>query len=103
MFVIEVETRLGLVFADELHAVIIDEDVCGASLHLVCGDGGLDRFDGGFNDSCQTFLVNRHLDRDVRERGVKVSIQPLRRLAGIVLCIYVDLIYWTEHLHEITH
>ena len=77
VLVVEVQARLRLILADELHAVVVDEDVGRAALHLVRGDGRLDGFDGRFYDGRQAFFVDGHLDGDVRQRDAEISVKSL--------------------------
>lgn len=90
----------GLVGWDQLHAVVVDEDVGGAALHLVRRDGGLDGLDRRVDDREQAFLVHRALDRDVREDGR--AREPGWRLAGKELCVGVHLADGTDNLSDAT-
>ena len=64
---IEFDTRLTLLFIDNLETVVVDEHVGRSALEFVGRDGLLDGFDGGRNNGMKTFLVDGTLDRDVRE------------------------------------
>lgn len=90
VFIVEVLASTGIIFGDELHTVVIDEDVGGTTLHLVGGNGGLEGADGGLDDSNETLLVDWHLNSDVRKVS-SITAQALRPQTRVVLGVLVHL------------
>ena len=86
---------------DELHAVVVDEDVCGPALHFVRGNGSLKRANGWFNDRPKTFFVDGTLDRHMGKRPF-LSVQSLWWFAGIVFCIPVHLTDGPNKLSDVS-
>lgn len=101
MLIVEVLASSGFLFGDQLHTVIVDENVGGTTLHFICGDSSLDGVNGRFNDTSKTFLVDRHLDRDVRECTVIVS-KTFGRDTRVELCVGVHLGDGTDELTKVT-
>ena len=97
VFFIVVASFLGFSFGNDLHAVVIDKDICGPSLHLVCGNGGFERHDGGVDDSPETFLVHGHLDCDMWQ---VVMGDSWRAYAGKELRVRGHLVDWTKNLSQ---
>ena len=61
LFVV-VASFLSFCFRNNLHAVVVDEDIRCASLHFICRDGGFERHNSGIDDCPEPFLVHGHLN-----------------------------------------
>ena len=102
--------------ADELHTIIIDENVGCTTLHLVCRNGSLDRayrwyydgfeaffvdFEGSADDVSLKFQAHTwHLDGNVRKTVGMVAIESLRTDARVELAVLVHLFDWSHHLND---
>jgi hypothetical protein len=66
VFFVVIAARSCFVFRDELHAIVVDEDIGSAALHFVGGDGVANRDHRRVDDGFKAFLVYWALNRDVR-------------------------------------
>ena len=101
MLIVVVLAGPSVLFRDELHAVVVDEDVRRPALHFVRRHGGLDGLDRGFDDGVQAFFVHGHLDGDVWKRS-GVTAESLRLESGVELGVLSHLGDVTDHLKKVT-
>jgi hypothetical protein len=101
VLVVEVLASAGLLFRDQLHTIVVDEDVGSTALHLVGGDGSLDGVDSGLNDTNKTLLVNGTLDGDVRESD-KIGVEALGGDTRVELGVGGQLRDRTEELSDVS-
>lgn len=66
------DTSAAVLLRKKLQTIVVDEDVGSTTLHFVGSNGGIDTADGGNNDSLKTFLVDWHLDGEVRKTTLAV-------------------------------
>lgn len=89
VLLIEVQSCLSKFRSDELETVVVDENVGGTTLHLVCADSRLDTADGRHDDTFETFLVHRHLNSDVWK--VIAAVEAFWSSTSIEARVLVDL------------
>ena len=97
VLLVELAARLLLLGRHELHAVLVDEDVGRAALHLVRRDGLLERVHRRRNGGVEALLVDRALDGDVRE---DLGADALRFLARVILAVLQHLVGRAEDLGQ---
>lgn len=84
----------------KLQTIIIDEDVCGTSLELVCTDRLLDRLDRWYNNSLKALFIDGTLYGDVWKN---TGPDALRGFGRVVFRVLRQLGHWSETLGETTH
>lgn len=85
-----------------LKTIIVDENTGGSTIQFVVTDGFLQTVDGRHNDTCQRFLVDRHLNGNVRTRepGCACSLNIWSN-CGVTARIGDDSSDWSQKLEEI--
>lgn len=84
---IVVDPRSGVLRREKTETIIIDEDGRGATLTGVCLHRLLDRFEGWPEDVLKGFLVDGHLDGDMREGSIDFFVGERReggKVAGVL-------------------
>lgn len=79
-------------FAENLHAVIVDEDVGGPALEFVRGNGFLDGHDGRQDDFAQALFVHRALDSDVWQ----IVSESGNGVGAVVFRVSRHLLNWSD-------
>ena len=96
------DTGATLGGGEGLKTVIVDEYGGGPALASVSLHGLLDRLDGRCQDGFQTFLVNGHLDGNVRESAVDGRVWTGTN-GGIVFRVGVIMRHGTNHHTEVLY
>jgi len=96
---VELDSGLTLLLVEKLKTVIVDEDVGGTTLELVGRDGLLDRLDSRSDNGCETLLVDRALDGDVRQVA---ALDTARKQSRVEAGVHSHLANGTNHLGNTT-
>ena len=100
---VEVATLLDVLLGETgAQAVVVDEDVGGAAVGLVEGDGCLERLDGRDDDGFHALLVDRHLDGDPwRSEAIGIGAFETWLVAGVVARIGGGAANGTNDLEQV--
>jgi hypothetical protein len=90
-------------YSSKLTSVIVDKDIGCATLQLVRGNGLFDGSDSRLNDTTETFFVDGHLDRHMRQWSVCVTVQPTRCLSRVELGVRLHVSDRTDQLSNVTN
>jgi hypothetical protein len=96
---VELNSGLTLLLIEKLKTIVVDEDVGGTTLKLVGGDSLLDRLDGRGNDGCETLLVDRALNGDVRKVA---TLDAAGEQSRVEARVHGHLANGTDHLSDTT-
>ena len=95
VIVIKVNPCTALLLVQKLKAIVVDEDVCSATLKFVSANGSLDGLYSWRNNGNETFLVDGALDSDVREIA---ALESLRKHSRVKLGVEAHLTDWSNAL-----
>lgn len=102
IFGIVVPSKLRIVLRDELHPIIVDEDVGTATLHLVHRYRSLERFDRRHDNGTKTLLEDRALNGDMR-KSLRALLRSDRWHARIVFRVAFRLTDGPDELSNASH